>query len=171
MATIYDVDATELIERAAQELKTVSDIKAPVWAVFVKTGVSRERVPSRKDWWYVRAAAVLRSIYKLGPIGVSKLRTKYGGRRNVGHKPDRVYRGSGNIIRKVLQQLEKAGFIAKAQKGVHKGRVITAKGKSFLDKVASSMYKVQLKERKAEEQENAEQAKAAVAEQQVQQNG
>ena len=63
---------------------------------------------------------------------MSKLRTKFGGRKRRGHKPKHFYKGYGNIIRKILQGLEKAGLIKQTQKGVHKGKVITAKGNSFL---------------------------------------
>ena len=107
---IHDVYPNDLIEKAAEELKKVEAVKPPVWVTFVKTGVHRERAPLDKDWWYMRAAAVLRSVALLGPIGVSKLRTKYGGKKRRGHQPPIFRRGSGSIIRKVLQQLDKAGF-------------------------------------------------------------
>src|SRR3989338_4448398 len=141
MASIYDVDPSELIEKAAEELKKVSEIKPPAWATFVKTGMHKERPPADADWWHIRAAAVLRSVYRLGPIGVSKLRAKYGGKKNRGYKTEHFYKGSGNIARKILQQLEKAGFVKQFQAGVHKGRVATPKGKSFLDKIATKLYK------------------------------
>jgi small subunit ribosomal protein S19e len=141
MASIYDVPQNELIERAAEELKKVKEVQPPAWASFAKTGSSKEMPPSRKDWWHVRAAAVLRKLYKQGPIGVSKLRTYFGGKKNRGMKPEKFYRGSGNIIRKVLQQLEKAGLAAQVEKGVHKGRSITPKGKSLLDKTATQIQK------------------------------
>lgn len=136
MVSIYNKDINELISKAAEELKKVEEIKAPEWAKYCKTGVCKERPPENKEWWYMRTASMLRRLYiSKGPIGVSKLRKKYGGRRNRGHKPDKFYSGSGNITRKILQQLEKAGFAKKAEVGVHKGRIITGKGKSFLDKL------------------------------------
>lgn len=136
------MDGQALVEKAAAALQKVDAIKAPSWAGFVKTGVSRERPPMRADWWQVRAASVLRVIYlSQGPIGVNKLRVKYGSRKNRGYKPDAFFEGSGNIIRKVLQQLDKAGFTKQAEKGVHKGRIITPAGKSFLDKIATEMAK------------------------------
>jgi small subunit ribosomal protein S19e len=155
MATIYDVDSNALIERAAEKLKSVDSVKPPKWAGFVKTGVHKERRPIRTDWWYVRAAAVLRTVYRLGPVGVSKLRKKYGGRKRRGFKPAHQYPASGNILRKVLQQLEKAKLIKSELKSLHKGRLITPEGKSFLDKIAveiSKEKKRQIKEMKKEEQ-------------------
>ena len=140
MPTVYDVEAQELIIKAAEELKKIPEIKAPPWAAFVKTGMHKERPPVKNDWWHIRTASILRAVYRLGPVGVSKLRTKYGGKKNRGVKKEHFYKGSGNILRKSLQQLEKAGFVKFAEKGVHKGRVITPKGKSFLDKIAIQIH-------------------------------
>ena len=134
MATIYDANTQELIKKAAEALK--EKINAPEWSLFVKTGVSRERPPVDRDWWYMRAASVLRKVYLKGPIGTNKLKVKYSGRKNRGYKPEKTYSGSGKIIRTILQQLEKAELIKQGQKGVHKGRIITPKGKSFLDKLS-----------------------------------
>ena len=90
--------------------------------------------------WFVRSAAILRSIYKSkGPIGVQKLRLKYGSKKNRGSKPEKFYKASGKIIRIIVQQLEKEELVKKGEKGVHKGRVIASKGKSLLDKIASGL--------------------------------
>lgn len=137
--TIYDVPINELIIKAAEELKNIKDIMPPSWADFVKTGAHKERPPVQKDWWYIRAASVLNALNKLGPVGVSKLRAKYGGKKNKGYKPERFCKGSGNIIRKILQQLEKAGLAKKADKGVHKGRIITPQGLALLGKAAAAI--------------------------------
>lgn len=148
MVFINDIPPNELIKKVAEELKKFSEIKQPVWAAFCKTGMQKERPPSNEEWWHTRAAALLRTIALRGPIGVSKLRTKYGGRKNRGHKPDKFYRGAGNNIRKIMQQLEKAQLIKKAEAGVHKGRIITPKGESLLDKAAITMLKASPSPRK-----------------------
>ena len=132
MKQSYNTPVNELIDKAAGALKKVKEIKPPAWAGYVKTGVSKERPPVKKDWWYARAASILKKVSRLGPIGTSKLRTKYGSKKNRGVRPGKFYRGSGNIIRKILQQLETAGLVIKKDKGVHKGKVITAKGKELL---------------------------------------
>ncbi|MBW2975285.1 30S ribosomal protein S19e [Candidatus Woesearchaeota archaeon] len=137
--TIYDVDATELIEALAKELQKLEAVKEPAWAHFVKTGAHKERIPARDDWWYVRAASVLRKVRLKGPIGVSKLRVLYGGKKNMGYAPERFKKGSGNIIRKILQQLEKAELIKKEKKNVHKGRIITPKGIKLMDNTATKI--------------------------------
>lgn len=123
----------EYIERLAEELKKI--IKQPEWTPYVKTGMHKERPPMSKDWFYVRTASILRTVALKGPIGVQKLRIKYGGRKNRGVKEEHFYKGSGNIIRKALQELDKAGLTKYAEKNKHKGRIITPKGQSLLDKV------------------------------------
>ena len=139
MSTIYNCEPSELVEKVSEELKKVDSIKAPEWAPIVKTGMHKERPPVDKDWWYVRMASVLLRVYKLGPIGVSKLRVKYGGKKNRGVKKSHFYKGSGNILRKIMQQLEKEEMVKTDLKSMHKGRLITAKGKKFLDEIAKKI--------------------------------
>jgi len=151
MANIYDVEATELIEKTAEELKKIDSIKSPVWGAYVKTGMHKERPPVERDWWYMRAASILRQVALKGPIGVQKLRVKYGGKKNKGVKAEHFYKASGNIIRKVLQQLEKAELIKKGEAGVHKGRVLALKGTKLLNSVAKSLSKIEKKPSVVEE--------------------
>ena len=144
MPTAYDVPADMLISRIVEELKKETEIKPPEWAKFAKTGVHKESTPTQDDWWYIRAASILRKIYFHGPIGVSKLRIAYGGRYRRGVRPEHFARGSGAVIRKVLQQLEKAGYIQKkrgigSKSRVTIGRVITSKGHSFVNKLSSEI--------------------------------
>jgi small subunit ribosomal protein S19e len=144
MPTAYDVSADLLIQRITEELKKETEIKPPEWTEYAKTGVHKENAPVQPDWWYIRAASILRKIYLYGPIGVSRLRIAYGGRYRRGVKPEHFAKGSGAIIRKILQQLEKAEYIQK--KGGHGGkgrviigRVITPKGHSFIDKLSAEI--------------------------------
>ena len=139
MTTVFDVDAQKLITKAAEALEKEPLVKAPSWAAFVKTGVHRERPPLQKNWRHIRCADELRSVYVQGPIGVAKLRKKYGGNKRRGVRPRHYRLGSGNILRKSLQQLQKAGFIEYKDKGLKKGRTMTSKGKKFLDTVARSV--------------------------------
>lgn len=155
--SIYDIYPNDLINSAAEELKKMPEIKPPAWAAYSKTGAHRERAPVETDWWFKRVAAVLRSVYVLGPIGVAKLRVKYGGKKRRGHKMPHFRKGSGSVLRKALQQLDKAGLTAFSERGVHKGRIATPKGKSFLDKIAVKLLKAKPKPKivkpKAEEKQ------------------
>ena len=131
-----DVNPKKFNEVCKKELKKIDEIKPPEWAMFVKTGMHKKLPPTQEDWWYIRTASILKRIYFDGPIGIEKLRTFYGGRKDRGHKPERFKKAGGSIIRKSLQQLEKAGLVEKSKDSKKRGRVITEKGKSLLNKVA-----------------------------------
>lgn len=132
MTTAYDVQASELIMCAARKLKASDEIKPPEWAGYVKTGAHKQLPPVDADWWYVRCAAVLRQIRIEGPIGVSRLRSKYGGKERNGTMPPSFKKGSGSILRKVVQQLENIGYV----KMLKDGRAVTPDGQRFLDNAA-----------------------------------
>ncbi len=139
MPTPYDVPPSILIERLAKYLKdNIDEVKPPEWAPYVKTGVHAERAPQNPDWWYIRCASLLRKVYIRGPIGVEHLRSEYGGRKDRGTRPEHARKGSGAIIRKALQQLEKAGLI-QTIKG--RGRVVTPQGRSLLDSLSADIKK------------------------------
>ncbi|HPR42001.1 MAG TPA: 30S ribosomal protein S19e [Candidatus Methanofastidiosa archaeon] len=141
MTTVYDVPADALIGRVAKELAENPSIEKPSWSTFVKTGAHNERPPEQEDWWFVRASSLLRRVYLDGPVGISRLRTYYGGKKNRGHKPEKKYPGGGAVIRTILKQLESAGYVEKQPQG----RVISPNGKSFLDKISNEI-KQQLSE-------------------------
>jgi len=132
MSGVVDVKADVFIKKLAEELK--QKIRQPEWSLYIKTGCGRERPPEQKDWWYIRAASILRRIYLDGPVGVNRLRSYYGCRHRRGHKQAHFAKGSGKIIRTILQDLEKIGYV-KSEKN-KKGRVITPEGQKFLDKIA-----------------------------------
>ncbi|OYT54265.1 MAG: 30S ribosomal protein S19e [Desulfurococcales archaeon ex4484_217_2] len=147
MVTAVQVPADRLIAEVARHLKErVPEVKPPEWAAYVKTGAHKERVPEDPDWWYYRCASILRKLYVRGtPVGIERLRTAYGGRKNYGVAPEHFVKGSGSVIRKALQQLEKAGLVVKV-KG--KGRTLSPKGRSLLDKMANKIMRELARENK-----------------------
>ncbi|MEM0355254.1 MAG: 30S ribosomal protein S19e [Desulfurococcaceae archaeon] len=146
MVTALEVPADRLIEKLAKYLKeNVPNVKPPPWSIFAKTACYKERVPENPDWWYVRAASILRKLYKSGkPIGIEKFRVIYGGRKNYGVAPEHFVKGSGSIVRRILQQLEKEGLV-KTIPG--KGRVLTSQGRALLDKIAYEVMQEVVKEK------------------------
>jgi len=135
MTTVYDVPADKLVPLVATELKGRPELAPPAWAEFAKTGVHKEMPPEDPDWWFIRGAAVLRRVYIDGPVGVERMRTFYGGRKNRGSRPNRFKKGSGSVIRELLQQLETAGLVVK-DKG---GRKASPAGMAFLDGIAHQL--------------------------------
>ncbi len=132
--TIFTKDPVKFIPALAEALKNIPEFQVPEWANYVKTGVSRERPPAMDDFWYTRAASILRQLYIKGVVGVGKLRTKYGSRKDRGGKPDKFFKSGGKIIRVILQQAEEAGLVEKVVRMQH-GRRLTETGRDLLDSI------------------------------------
>ncbi|MDI6885675.1 MAG: 30S ribosomal protein S19e [archaeon] len=135
MTTVYDVPPDKLVRVVGEKLKKNKAISLPKWGINVKGMANKELPPQDKDWWWVRCASVLRQIYIHGPVGVARLRTRYGGRVGRGVKRERFREASGKIIREVLSQLERAGYVTKTKKG----RKISPEGQKFLDTTAREL--------------------------------
>ncbi len=145
MTTVYDVPPDKLVKKVGGKLKKNNAISLPTWGLNVKKGPNKELPPQDEDWWWVRCASVLRQIYLHGPVGVARLRTYYGGRVRRGAKKERFREASGKIIREVLSQLERAGYVTKTKRG----RKISPEGQKFLDNTAHEL-KIMPAEMKAE---------------------
>lgn len=138
MTTFYDVPADELLDALAERLE--SELDEPDWVEFAKTGAGREMPPEQEDFWARRGASLLRKIAKDGPVGVSRLRTEYGsskqGSTRYRVRPPNQNKGSGKVIRTLLQQLEDAGYVEAAGGA---GRRVTGDGRALLDEVATDV--------------------------------
>ena len=136
----FDVPADLLIERLAKYLKeNMGEISPPTWSLTAKTGAHKERPPQQTDWWFRRCASLLRKLYVHAPVGVQRLRVEYGGRKRKGRRIEHSRKSGGSAIRDPLQQLEKAGFVAKEKK---KGRKLTREGITLLNKISGEVLKV-----------------------------
>ena len=133
---INEIKIEQLINQIALNLEKEKTITVPSWINSAKTGVSRQKVPSELNWWYFRMASILRQI-SIKPVGVSRLRTKYGGRKNRGYAPEKFAKSGGNNIRKAMQELEKLEFVEKGEKG----RKLTLKGKNYIEKAIKEIKK------------------------------
>ncbi|MGA2130254.1 MAG: 40S ribosomal protein S19 [Candidatus Pacearchaeota archaeon] len=138
--SVYEMNPGEYNLKLAEALKKIPEFKTPEWVGFVKSSPSKERPIDEPDFWYKRAASVLRQIYRNKTIGVNRLRTRYGSKKNRGMKPERFMKAGGKIIRVILQQSDTAGFteIVKKIKGVREkkpGRQLTEKGRKFLEAI------------------------------------
>ena len=136
MVTVYDVPAEQLIAKVAVKLREIDTIKPPEWAEYVRTGRHTERAPVQKDWWYTRSASILRKVAIKGPIGTSRLAEEYGGFADRGSRPNKAVKGSRNIARKSIMQLEASGLVAKNK---NKGRIVTSRGQKLLDAAAKEV--------------------------------
>jgi small subunit ribosomal protein S19e len=137
---VYELDAQEYNLKLAEALKKIPEFKQPEWVEFVKSGPGKARPIDDPDFWYKRAASILRQVYRKSIVGINRLRTKYGSKKKRGARPEEFRRAGGKIIRAILQQSDKVGFteIVKGIKGVKgkkPGRQLTEKGKKFLEEI------------------------------------
>ena len=135
MADIRSIEPGKYNKILAEALKASGDFEKPLWIDFVKSGPHKMRPTFDADFWYKRAAAILRQIYIKKIVGVQRLRTRFGGRKKRGMPPAEFRRAGGKIIRVILQQSESAGLLEKA-KGKKPGRQLTVKGKEYLESFA-----------------------------------
>lgn len=138
MPTLYDAPADALIDALAEKL--AERIDEPEWARYAKAGGDRELPPDGDDFWERRAASILRKVAIDGPVGVGRLRTAYGGAKSgssrYGVAPRHHVKGSGKVIRTILQQLQDEGLVEEAGSA---GRQVTSDGRSLLDSTASEV--------------------------------
>lgn len=131
MADIRTVEGGKYNGLLAQALKESGDFEKPSWIDFVKTGANKTRPNTDPDFWYKRAASIMRQLYVRGIVGVVRLRSRYGGRKKNGVKPEHFVKSGGKIIRTILQQAEKAGLVEKST--VKAGRQLTKQGREFME--------------------------------------
>jgi len=132
--TIRTIEPGKYNIHLAEALKKMPEFKKPEWVDYVKTGADKARPNVDPDFWYKRAASILRQVYIKGTVGVSRLRTRYGGRKDRGMKPAEFKKSGGKIIRLILQQAEAAGLLEKS-KSKKAGRMLTEKGKQLLESI------------------------------------
>tara|TARA_Y100000310_G_C20365266_1_gene660868 strand:+ start:155 stop:583 length:429 start_codon:yes stop_codon:yes gene_type:complete len=118
----------------AAALEQKPEIKAPEFALLVKTSTANRRPTEDPQFWQHRAASILRQLYIHQVVGVNRLRTRYGSKKNRGGKPEQFRKAGGNILRKLLQQLEAAGLVEKT-KTPKTGRKLTEEGKEFMESI------------------------------------
>jgi len=136
-ATVKDVGAAAFITAFADHLKNKQEFEVPVYADIIKTGIHKDHSPYDDDWFYVRAAAIARQVYIHRGIGVGALRRHFGGAQRRGTRRQKFVKGSGGLIRNILQQLENLEYVERDNLG---GRIVTDEGQGALDQVANSVF-------------------------------
>ncbi|MEL9914363.1 MAG: 30S ribosomal protein S19e [Thermoplasmatales archaeon] len=133
MVNLKDVPPDILIKELSSRLK--GQVVEPPWIKEVKTGQHKERGPEDPDWYFIRTASVLRKIALNSPIGVESLASEYGGKIDRGSARYHAGKGSRKIIRSVVQELERLGYVTKNRKG----RSISPAGTKMLISVANEI--------------------------------
>jgi small subunit ribosomal protein S19e len=136
MVSVHDVPSSMLITALAAQMKEVPGVEQPEWSRFVKTGSHAERPPADSEWWYTRAASLMRKLYLHGPVGLGDLERAYGGSKALKYYPKHHRDAGGSSIRKILKQLEQAELVTKTPKG----RILSSKGRGMIDRVSKEVF-------------------------------
>ncbi|XP_046852061.1 40S ribosomal protein S19-like [Xenia sp. Carnegie-2017] len=134
--TVKDVNPHDFVKAFAAHLKRQGKLKIPDWVDLVKTAKRKELAPYDPDWFYTRAASILRHVYLRGGVGVGAMTKIYGGRKRRGSKPCHFEKASSSVARKVLQSLEQLNLVEQHPNG---GRKITSLGRKDLDLIAGQI--------------------------------
>ena len=145
MVSVHDVPSNRLITALAVQMKEVPGVEQPEWSRFVKTGSHAERPPADSEWWYTRAASLMRKLYLHGPVGLGDLERAYGGSKALKYYPKHHRDAGGSSIRRILKQLEQADLVTKTPKG----RVLSSKGRGMIDRVSKEVFATLSEENKA----------------------
>lgn len=107
----------------------------------------KDLAPYDQDWLYTRAASVAYQLYIRGKVGISALRSHYGGKMRWGVRPPHHRQAGGKVIRYCLKQLEDSGLVGhikyESEDGSvqHAGKTLTKKGTTDMDRIASQIVK------------------------------
>ena len=136
MVSAHDVPSAKLITALAVQMKEVPGVEQPEWSKFVKTGSHAERPPTDSEWWFTRAASLMRKLYLHGPVGLGDLERAYGGSKALKYYPKHHRDAGGSSIRKILKQLEQADLVTKTPKG----RILSSKGRGMIDRASKDVF-------------------------------
>ncbi len=145
--TVLDVPANKFVNQLASFFKEKNIIKVPKYALLVKTSKSNDCEPIDPDYIFYRAAAICRKLYltKSKNLGVGSLRVMFSKKQRRGCQPPKTFRAGGKIIRELVIQLKNAGYVQNYEKDkeeeANSGLFLTKKGRSELDKIATSLMK------------------------------
>merc|ERR1712072_206310 len=103
----------DFIKAYAEHLKKSNKLGLPKWIDLVKTGHYHELAPYDEDWFYTRAAAIMRKLYVKPHVGVGRLANKFGGKERNGSARKHHSTDSKAVISACMKALEEAKLLAR----------------------------------------------------------
>merc|ERR1711881_802738 len=153
--TLKDIPANDFVAAYADFLKKSNKIELPSWVDLVKTGHFHELAPYDEDWFYTRAAAIIRKLYIKPTVGVGRLANKFGGKERNGSARKHHAKDSKAVIRACMKALEKAKLLTRFNDPKRNDfaedtrpdsdvklnrRVVSDEGKKTINNVAKDVY-------------------------------
>jgi small subunit ribosomal protein S19e len=126
---VEEVCPVIFIAKLAKHLEEDKNMSPPMEADYIKTSHARERPPVETNWYYTRAASILRKLYmeevkhpkraEKGK-GVTWFAKAYGTSKNNGHKPSHRVEAARGLLRRALQSLESMDYVARTSLGARR---------------------------------------------------
>merc|ERR1711990_409222 len=149
---VLDVHSQSFIKKLAEFFKEKDLLKVPkkMEHGLVKCSHANEIAPLSSDWFFTKAAAVVRQIYicQTKTMGVGTLKRMFGMRKRRGRQPPCFATGSGKILREIVKQLRTIGYVQNlvsvsddGKNNIGLGLTMTKSGTAELDKVASRLLR------------------------------
>jgi small subunit ribosomal protein S19e len=120
---IFEVCPHALNRVLAEHIKTSEILTIPKEVDIIKTGHGKEMPPADSDWYYKRAASIIRKLcintigeYKWG-VGIPTFASRYGCRKNRGSRPSKMVNGATGHVRKIMHDFERCNWVIKVEKG------------------------------------------------------
>ena len=132
-ATMRDVSAYKWIRAMAAHLKQSGKLFVPNCTELMKQSHGNQRAPENPDWYFYRAASVLRHVYIHPGTGYGGLGKAFAIKKNNGSRPEKTVKATRGLLHWVCRSLEGLKLIAK---GKAKGRVLTREGRRKADAIA-----------------------------------
>ena len=144
--TVLDAPANKLVNQVAAFFKEKNIIKIPKYASLVKTSRANDCEPINPDYFYYKAAAIVRKLYatKSKNVEVGSLRVMFSKKERRGSQPPKTFKAGGKIIREIVIQLKNADYVKNYERKedeTNSGLYLTKTGRSELDKIASGLMK------------------------------
>ncbi|KAL0229959.1 hypothetical protein PCE1_003523 [Barthelona sp. PCE] len=137
MPGLKQVTADQFIQACGLHLKNANILELPTEITYIKSAPGRELGPQDPDWFFKRAAAILRRVYIQPGIGLGGFAKYFGAKARNGHARNHGALAARGVIRRIIQNFEKAGLIEQSTKG----RVLSSEGRRVCDTVATNILK------------------------------
>lgn len=140
MPGIKDCKPDVFVAKLAAHLKNERKLTPGAWTIFAKTAAAKVISPTDQDWYYIRAASMLRQAYNKGSLGTNACRNLYGCAKNGKSVPHHFSLASGKIHREILRGLVSAGYMKVEDRNDQcPRRVLSPQGKRALEQLAHSL--------------------------------
>ncbi len=121
------------------------DLLSQMWSCQRINSLEPRLALQQSRYLTITSAAVCRVVYlsKSTNVGVGTLKNHFGRKKRRGVKPPKFTQAGGKVIREVISQLKKNGYVENFATDSERtlGLTLTKQGRTELDKIATKIVK------------------------------